>query len=171
MRPRSRIAGGLALAALALLAAASIYATARSGFRLHAWLEALHIRAPEVALPAFVRFNLPDALWQYAFTVCVLATWRTAARRSASWAFVALPLAIGGATELGQALGVMQGVYDPLDAFAMAIAAIAAVVTVGLPRSSPSRRAPGGPPPRHTRRNARLAGDPSVLVAAADRPC
>jgi len=102
---------------------------------------AIDLQAPPVALPAFVRFSLPDALWQYAFAVCVLALWRSAPRSPGTWTFVALPLAIGMATELGQAAGVVEGVFDPHDALAMLVAVLAAVLTVGLPsaRARPPR--------------------------------
>lgn len=134
IEPRSRVA--LVLAATALVVAAGIYATARDGLVLHEWIR---IAWPGwrggAELPEFVRFNLPDALWQYAFCVCVLLPWRSARPTAHARAFVLLPILIGLGSELGQAAHVIEGVFDPLDVATMSLAVLAAMCTVGLPGS------------------------------------
>jgi hypothetical protein len=47
--------------------------------------------------------------------------------------FIALPIAIGLGTEIAQAFGIIEGVFDPLDLTGMTIATFAAVLTVGMP--------------------------------------
>jgi hypothetical protein len=72
-------------------------------------------------VPDFVRFTVPDGAWVYAFTACLAIIWT----RPAPW--VALPVALGVGGELGQAAGIVPGVFDARDMAVMtAGAALAA---------------------------------------------
>ncbi|HEU0029303.1 MAG TPA: hypothetical protein VFQ53_01635 [Kofleriaceae bacterium] len=113
----------LVVGVAALVVGLAIYLVARRGTELHALLG---IGGGTVALPGFVRDNLPDALWQFAFCVAVLAIWQDAPRS----AWRALPLAIGLGAELAQATGVVPGTFDLLDLGAMAIASWAAAIVM-----------------------------------------
>ncbi len=95
-------------AVAALVAGVVIYATTRDGLVLHGWLPHVSLAAPDV-----VRFQLPDALWEYAFAMTVYAIWRDVRA-------LAIPLALGLAAEI------LVGTFDPADVVALVAGALAA---------------------------------------------
>jgi hypothetical protein len=124
------------LVVLSLLLAAAIYLGARSGLRMHAWASPAEffvswLRGFLTGAPAWVRFNLPDALWQFAFCVVLFRLWRDRPPSVEKNLFCTLPLAIGAGTELGQAAGVIEGVFDAKDLAGMLLAALVAFLLVG----------------------------------------
>ena len=82
-------------------------------------------------LPSFVRFSVPDALWQYAFGATMLAMWRGERWHWRKTAFAIAPVVLGAGIEIGQGLGIVQGVFDPLDLLASVVAGVVAVVVHG----------------------------------------
>lgn len=77
------------------------------------WLELLGLSSivfrPELSLPDWVLFSLPDGCWAYATTSWMLLIWK----RLTYWAWLVPVLAIG--SELGQMFGVVPGTYQTLD--------------------------------------------------------
>lgn len=136
MRAR-RIAADLACALLALVAAVVIY----RGWRSHGglWLnlprtpfdETLRVFAERHPLPNWVRYSLPDALWQYAFGATMAAVWRGEPLTKRKLAFLVAPAALGILVELGQGVGLVPGTFDLADVAASAAAALLAVVLHG----------------------------------------
>jgi len=104
---------------------------------MFAWVNALGLRAPlhdareSVAttvaqLPAWVTFSLPDALWAFALMRVFCIIWKDRlTRESAPWLFGAAVIAVG--SELGQALSVVPGTFDPIDLVFLFIGVIAGV--------------------------------------------
>ncbi len=64
---------------------------------------------PEVALPSWVLYSLPDGCWVYSYTSLMLLIWR----RMVPWVYSGGILALGA--ELGQLVGIVPGTYDNLD--------------------------------------------------------
>lgn len=93
------------------------------------------IRSTHVALPDWIVFTLPDALWQYALAFAMAHIWWRSPKRE-RWAWLALPVALGPGAELAQALGLVPGTFDPLD-LVSCIGAIAAAWIVVARRVSP----------------------------------
>ncbi len=87
-------------AVVALVAGLVIYLMTRDGLVLHAF-GSLNLAAPSV-----IAYQLPDALWQFAFCMAVHAIWRD--RRA-----MIIPLALGLVAEG------LVGTFDPLDVIAL----------------------------------------------------
>lgn len=96
-------------AAVALVLGLVIYLLTRDGLVIHA-LGSARLDAPDV-----IRYQLPDALWQYAFCMVVQAIWRD--RRA-----LLVPLAIGLVAEC------TIGTFDVRDVIALVVAALVASV-------------------------------------------
>lgn len=65
-------------------------------------------------LPAWIIYNLPDALWSFSFTYCILALWNfTVKKTNAFWVFCVPLLSI--ALELGQLSVICTGTFDFAD--------------------------------------------------------
>lgn len=137
----------IGLAAGSLLLAGAIYVLFRSGARLHGWAEALDaggavaaLRAAcaGVRLPGPIRYSLPDALWQGAFSLLMFHTWRGVAWSKAKLLFCAAPVVIGLGCELGQAAGWVEGVFDPWD-LGLSVVAVAAAYAIAVwgPKDQP----------------------------------
>ena len=94
-------------AAVALVLGLVIYLMTRDDLVIHAF-GSLHLPAPDV-----VRYQLPDALWQYAFCMVVYAIWRD--RRA-----LILPLALGLIAEC------TVGTFDVRDVIALVLATLVA---------------------------------------------
>jgi hypothetical protein len=81
--------------------------------------------------PNWIRFNLPDALWLYAFLVALTAFWVDSSGRlvpaGQPWIVGAAILALGH--ELGQAVGVTNGTFDFADIAAYMLGILAAFLT------------------------------------------
>ncbi len=59
-------------------------------------------------------FSLPDGLWVYSFTSFMLIVWGSEfSKHSLFWISIGPILAMGG--EIGQALGLVRGTFDPSD--------------------------------------------------------
>jgi hypothetical protein len=84
-----------------------------------------------LSAPDWIRFNLPDGLWLYAFLLAVTAFWVDASGRllpgAQPWIAGAIILALGH--ELGQAIGVTSGTFDFADIAAYMLAMVAAFFT------------------------------------------
>jgi hypothetical protein len=106
-------------AAVALVVGVAIYLLARDGLVIHTFGSA------NVWLPDVIAYQLPDALWQYAFCMVVYAIWGD--RRA-----LLVPLAIGLVAEA------TVGTFDPRDVVALVAAALVACVQVtsSSPRGS-----------------------------------
>ena len=77
------------------------------------------------ALPNWVYLSLPQALWLFSGCLAVHSIWRDArCRQEQFWMAAVALLAVGG--ELGQAAGVIQGTFDPMDLAVVVLAFIAA---------------------------------------------
>jgi hypothetical protein len=64
--------------------------------------------------PNFIRYNLPDGLWLYAFTNAIIQVWkRELSKNSIIW--ICLIPFIGFATEILQAKQLFIGTYDSMD--------------------------------------------------------
>ena len=87
--------------------------------------------ADRLSVPDWVRFNLPDGLWLYAFLLSVTALWTGASGKllpgARPWLAGAIVVALGH--EFGQAVGVTSGTFDFADVIAYAVATIAAHLT------------------------------------------
>jgi hypothetical protein len=99
------------------------------------WLATAREAAAAVrpAIPDWLLFNLPDALWTYALTSCLALVWkreRSAVR--AAWIASALALSVG--LELAQRAGWVAGTFDGADVVASAAAWAVAVVMQGNAR-------------------------------------
>ena len=133
--------------AAALLVAGLAYVGLRDGLRLHRWAGAIVGRdaidgvrsvARSMDLPAWVRFNLPDALWQLALCLVVFRIWRGARWSAAKIAWCAIASTFGVAIEVAQRAHVIEGTYDAADVVA-SIAAVA--VAVAMDAALPPRAA------------------------------
>jgi hypothetical protein len=94
-------------AVVALVVGLAIYLLARDGLVIHAFGSA-NLAAPDV-----VAYQLPDALWQYAFCMVVYAIWGD--RRA-----MLVPLALGLVAEC------LIGTFDPRDVIALVAGALVA---------------------------------------------
>jgi hypothetical protein len=128
----------LIVAGAALGLAAAIYLGARRGMRIHTWADAwapslvrlLRGASGTLPMPGWVRYSLPDALWQLAFCLVMLVIWQDAPRSRRRLFFCVFPAAAGALIEIGQGLGVVQGVFDPMDLFLSLLAAAVAFALV-----------------------------------------
>jgi hypothetical protein len=86
-------------------------------------------------LPPWVRFVLPDGLWVYALTSCLVLVWGASGGR-ASLFWISSGIGLSVASEICQAAGYISGTFDPLDllasivAFAMAMLLLPATTYV-----------------------------------------
>lgn len=115
----------IAVAFVALVLGFAAYATLRDGLRLHQWLAGLGWSSTATH-GSWVANVLPDALWQFAFCTCVFEIWRESPRRWLAATGMAVPVVTGLGTEVGQAFHLIEGVFDPQDLIAMALASAAA---------------------------------------------
>lgn len=77
------------------------------------------------AMPSWVYLSLPQALWLFSGCLVFHLIWRHArCRQEQFWMAAVVLLAMGG--ELGQAVGVIQGTFDPMDLALIALAFFAA---------------------------------------------
>lgn len=82
------------------------------------------------SVPRFVHDSLPQALWLFSGCLAIHSVWRNwRYRGELLWITLVLTLAFG--LELGQALGLMGGVFDYLD-LALLIVAFLAACSVAL---------------------------------------
>ncbi len=95
-------------------------------------------------LPDFILFSVPDGAWAYAWSAHFHRLHLGGARRLRLLWALAGPCALV-ASELGQALHLVPGTFDPLDLLAIAIATATALVpqtlvrSTTLPKESPVR--------------------------------
>jgi len=88
-------------------------------------------------------FSLPDGLWVYSFTSFMLIVWGLKfSRHSIFWISIGPSFALCG--EMGQALGVVRGTYDPTDLLLCLIGSIlpAAILLTQAKRNSIQIREP-----------------------------
>lgn len=130
-----------ALAGLALLLGGALYVAARTTtLRFFGWAKALGLGgavdtarealAPmSVGLPEMVVWSLPFALWVLASTLLL---------RGTRW--VGVPLVVAVASELGQLVGLVPGVFDPVDL--AAVVGAGALAMVGSASTETTRMRP-----------------------------
>lgn len=76
-----------------------------------------------LAIPGWVKFYLPDALWMFSLSYVVLALWDfNVNRQSAFW--LMLTPTVGFAYEIGQLVGLVPGTFDIVDLFLLLIASL-----------------------------------------------
>jgi hypothetical protein len=75
--------------------------------------------------PSWLLFSLPDALWVYGLTSCMLLIWQKEAAASTNlWVFSGIVLTF--VSEAGQRLGMVPGTFDLLDLVLSTVAFVAA---------------------------------------------
>jgi len=147
MPMRSR--AGLALqAALALSCGAVLYLLVRSpALPISRWASAIGISsqvdafraslAPvSAALPMWIVYSLPSALWCYSLTLCITLVWRST-EHVERWIWLATPALIAAAIELGQHTSRLRGTADPID-LATSLAAWGLAISLTRPREVPT---------------------------------
>jgi hypothetical protein len=97
---------------------------------LDAWVVQLRAAAAPAGslMPRWVVFSLPDALWVYAMTAFLAATWLDADRRAFRVGWISLACLLGAGAEVGQLAGVVPGTFDPAD-FSLCLLAFAGALT------------------------------------------
>ena len=80
-------------------------------------------------LPEWVLYSLPDALWVYGFTVFMGLLWAPVSTRAAFCAML-VPLTLGLGGEIGQAVGIVCGCFDPIDLMLCSCASLAGFLFV-----------------------------------------
>jgi hypothetical protein len=130
-RERIKFILTLSLALCSLSLGTSIYLLSRdtsnilyhfSGF-LGVSTQVETLRGLTPALPAWVVYSLPDALWMFSFSIFILAIWGFQRSREAI-AWICIALAIGTILELLQVFGIIPGQFDWCDLVSICIAAI-----------------------------------------------
>jgi hypothetical protein len=77
----------------------------------------------DLAIPNWVKFSLPDALWLFSFTYIILFLWDFKInRQSAAWIFLAPT--VGLFSELGQLVEIIPGTFDKMDLLLLFLATI-----------------------------------------------
>lgn len=77
----------------------------------------------KMAIPGWVKFSLPDALWLFSFNYVLLTLWGfNINRQSAFWLF--LTPVIGLFSEVGQLIGVVPGTFDLVDLWLLLLATL-----------------------------------------------
>jgi hypothetical protein len=84
-------------------------------------------------LPDWLLFNLPDALWTFAFTSAVFLLWRKSSKTSVCFILVAV-LFFSVALETFQYFNIVAGTFDPKDILASIIAWATAVCLSKCPK-------------------------------------
>ena len=105
------------------------------------------------ALPDWVRFSLPDALWVYALTFTVIALQRRSSPLVRA-AYLMVPLVLGPGAELAQAVGLVPGTFDPTDLWLSSGALLLGLLPLGFDRGDVRLERDAGSNP------ARVAGLP-----------
>jgi len=85
-------------------------------FGLNGLLTALRVHTMPMAaeLPTWFRFSLPDGLWLLGFMLLIAgSTASRTGRERLCWLVAPLALALG--SEFSQALGLLEGTFDPMD--------------------------------------------------------
>ncbi len=120
----------------ALTVGVIIYAGWRSGLNLHRVLPVLALRHFGLAhpLPGWVRNSLPDALWQYAFTVIVAGLWRGQRWNARKLVFVGVPALTGAIIEILQRVHVFPGTFDWMDLGLSLVASALALALSDFPQ-------------------------------------
>jgi hypothetical protein len=77
------------------------------------WLDTVGLTSwiprPQIALPRWVLYALPDACWAYAATSWMLLIWK----QFVPWVYAGVSLAV--LSEFGQLIGLVPGVYSHMD--------------------------------------------------------
>ena len=94
------------------------------------------------ALPAWVLFSVPDALWVYALTAGLAAVW-AGARSFGARTWIAAGVVLGAGGELGQWIGFVPGTFDFLDLALSSAAYAAALHFTRLPHDPQASPLPG----------------------------
>lgn len=144
--------------ALALLLAVAIYMGWRTGLVLHT-VHGFH-GAALFKLPGWVRFSLPDALWQYAFAALVLWVWRDRPWTVRKSLWCCIPVALGVGVEFGQLFRMLPGTFDWRDLLLSGLATVVALLVHGRTHT------PSSAATAH-RRTARPTSAPSATSASS----
>ena len=91
------------------------------------WLAAFR-SASTTSMPEWVVYAFPDGLWACAYTICIGAIWDFSFSKCIPVA-LAIPI-VGIMSELLQAIGQVQGVFDYADLIAYIVGAIIGLVYI-----------------------------------------
>jgi hypothetical protein len=95
--------------------------------------------AARLALPHFLKFSVPDALWCYALVAHIGRLWRGSRR---GWIWILFTVAAALFSELGQLAGVVPGTFDLSDLFAITFASALALLSLCIQWRRPAWTAP-----------------------------
>ncbi len=99
---------------------------------IDAWREIFSSYQNEI--PEWVLYSLPDGLWVYSFSMYMGLLWRNASRVLSLYLMLLGPcLGFGG--EIGQAIGLVPGIFDPVDLNLIILASIMALQRTGRART------------------------------------
>lgn len=80
-------------------------------------------------MPQWILFSLPDGLWMFSMVLIIFAIWDFKLhRRSLVW--LALAIVIGLLFELGQAVHLVRGHFDPMDLVLMLFASLIPIIYI-----------------------------------------
>ncbi len=81
------------------------------------------IQLQNLAIPNWVKFSLPDALWLFSFTYIILFLWDFKINRQSAFWIILAPT-VGLFSELGQLVEVIPGTFDKMDLLLLLLATI-----------------------------------------------
>ena len=78
--------------------------------------------------PSWIIFNLPNGMWAFSLFAVIKVIWGTRAPEAMFWLLLAFVFTFG--LEIGQAISLVPGTFDPADLYAMLTGAIIALIIV-----------------------------------------
>ena len=140
--------GKIAIAVIPLLLGGLIYVIYRADtlimfswfhqFRLQGITDAFRSNTflQKLAIPDWIKFSLPDALWLFSFTYTMLLFWDfTITKQSIVW--ICLAPVVGLVSELGQLVNIIPGTFDIIDLILLILAAFLPLLSVKNLKSNP----------------------------------
>ena len=105
---------------LPLIIGCGIYVLLRksSVFYIENWIP---YNLPNIKIVEFIKYNLPDGLWLYSLTSCMISLWGNELNRQSIIWICSIPI-LGFLTEILQANYLFQGTYDTNDVIAYGVA-------------------------------------------------
>lgn len=83
------------------------------------------------ALPPWMLYSLPDALWMYSFTSAILLSWKR--KRSI---YLLIPFILGAGSEIAQYFHLVRGTYDPNDLICYCTGFLLSIILITKPQSN-----------------------------------
>ncbi len=77
--------------------------------------------------PNWFYYSLPDGLWVYSFTSCILINWSSGIEKLKY--LLLLPLIFGCLIEFAQAIKIFEGTYDPVD---LLLGVLAYIISINI---------------------------------------